>query len=108
MAGKYYGLCETCEHDATCMLRRSQQLKIIQCEEFSVRPAERKVRSAPVASDLQDPFEVAQLGICANCLNVGSCGFPSARRGVLQCEEYILDEAGVVPPVQPGYSKSAA
>ena len=107
MAGKYYGLCETCEHDATCMLRRSQQLKIIQCEEFSTRPVERKVRPASADTDLQDPSEIAQLGVCANCLNIHSCGFPNARCGVLQCEEYILDEAGVVPPVRPGYSSAA-
>ncbi len=34
MAVKYYGLCETCEHDPNCTLRRSLQLKIIQCEEY--------------------------------------------------------------------------
>ena len=45
-------------------------------------------------------MEAARLGLCANCLNVVTCGFPNARHGVVQCEEYILDEAGVVSPVK--------
>jgi hypothetical protein len=108
MADKYTGLCETCEHDATCLLRRSPQLEIIQCEEFSTQPMPNKALPAYNKVMPQDPVESAQLGVCANCLNVITCGFPSARQGVLQCEEYILDEAGVVPAVQPEYSRSAA
>ena len=63
MAVKYRGLCETCEHDATCMLRRSSQLRIVQCEDFSVRPFEKKAQ--PVADDqgFQDPADAAQPGI---------------------------------------------
>ena len=108
MAVKYYGLCETCEHDANCTLRRSSQLKIVQCEKFSVRPAEKKAPQESGDAGFEDPAEAARLGICSNCLNVHTCGFPDARRGVLQCEEYVLDEAGVTPPVQTGYSRSAA
>ena len=103
---RYSGLCETCDHDSTCMLRRSTLLKIIECEEFSIQssvppPA---VREATASY----PTEAGALGLCANCLNVVTCGFPSARRGVLQCEEYILDEAGVIPAIEIDYSKSAA
>jgi|WetSurMetagenome_2_1015567.scaffolds.fasta_scaffold67835_2 hypothetical protein len=36
---KYSGLCETCDHDATCTLRRSPRLEIILCEQFSTQPA---------------------------------------------------------------------
>jgi hypothetical protein len=105
---KYTGLCETCEHDATCMLRRSTQLEIIQCEEFSTQPIVN--RTAPPRDQVyfSDPRQAASLGLCSNCLNVVTCGFPNARQGVLECEEYILDEAGVVPPMQVDYSKSAA
>jgi hypothetical protein len=105
---KYSGLCETCDHDATCMLRRSPQLEIIQCEEFSTQPATSKAIPAREEAALSDPIEIARMGLCANCLNVVNCGFPSARHGVLHCEEYLLDEAGVVPPMQPKYSRSAA
>lgn len=105
---KYSGLCETCDHDATCMLRRSPQLEIIQCEEFSTQPVISK--AAPVRNEmaLSDPIEIARMGLCVNCLNAVTCGFPNARQGVLQCEEYALDEAGLIPPVRTEYSRSAA
>jgi hypothetical protein len=105
---KYSGLCETCDHDATCTLRRSTQLEIIQCEEFSTHPVMNKMVPKGENTVLPDPLDAARLGLCVNCLNVITCGFPEARHGVLQCEEYILDEAGVIPPVQAEYSKSAA
>ena len=105
---KYTGLCETCEHDATCMLRRSTQLEIIQCEEFSIQPVPNKAAPVTTQEMFQDPAEAAQIGLCINCLHVEHCGFPNARQGVLQCEEYVLDESGVVPPIQSEYSKSAA
>lgn len=35
---KYYGLCETCDHDAKCTLKRSTRLEIIHCEQFSTQP----------------------------------------------------------------------
>lgn len=108
MPDKYSGLCETCEYDATCMLRRSPQLEIIQCEEFSTQPVADKKSSEIKEAMLEDPLESAQLGLCANCLSLITCGFPNARRRVLHCEEYILDEAGVVPAMSKEYSRSAA
>jgi hypothetical protein len=103
---RYSGLCETCDHDSTCMLRRSTLLKIIECEEFSIQSS--VPAPAVLEATASDFTEVGALGLCANCLNVVTCGFPSARRGVLQCEEYILDEAGVIPAIEIDYSKSAA
>jgi hypothetical protein len=97
---KYLGLCETCEHDETCMLRRSSRLEIIQCEEFSTRPTDSQSVPNRQATEIGDPMEAARLGLCSNCLNVLACGFPNARHGVVQCEEYILDEAGVVSPLK--------
>jgi hypothetical protein len=106
-APKYSGLCRNCEHDATCMLRRSPQLEIIQCEEFSILPVNSRV-AYPRMNPLTDPQEAVRLGLCCNCLNVLTCGFPQARRGVLQCEEYQLDEAGVISPAPAECSRSAA
>ena len=103
---RYSGLCETCDHDSTCMLRRSTVLKIIECEEFSIQSSMPNPAAQETAA--ADPTEAGALGLCANCLNVVTCGFPNARQGVLQCEEYILDQAGVIPAVQIDYSKSAA
>jgi hypothetical protein len=106
---KYYGLCETCEHDATCMLRRSSLLKIIQCEEFSIQPSSDKTGDVTEQeSKVQDSVEASRIGLCSNCLHEATCGFPSARQGVLLCEEYVLGEAGDIPPVRTECSESAA
>ena len=104
---KYYGLCETCEHDSTCMLRRSTKLEIIQCEEFSIQPFAQKPPGISSEATTDSREAAASMGLCANCLNVLNCGFPNARHGVLQCEEYQLDENGVIPPLTE-YSESAA
>ena len=108
-ATKYFGLCETCEHDDTCMLRRSSRLEIIQCEEFSIRPQDDQVISHAQIEEAGDPMDAVRMGLCSNCLNVVTCGFPNARHGVVQCEEYILDEAGVVSSAKKTvHSRSAA
>ncbi|MBN2337776.1 MAG: hypothetical protein JXP48_04475 [Acidobacteria bacterium] len=104
----YRGLCETCEHDATCMLHRSSRLEIIQCEEFSTRPAVTRPPSPLETGAIEHPMDAFRMGLCANCLNVAGCGFPDACRGVLQCEEYILDEAGAVARAKAEDSRSAA
>ncbi len=105
---KYFGLCETCEHDATCMLRRDPQLKIIECEEFSVQPSAASTIPVRDLTPDEDPIEIARMGLCANCSYVNTCGFPNARQNILQCEEYLLDEAGSTSPLIAGRSKSAA
>jgi hypothetical protein len=43
---KYLGLCQTCDQDSTCTLKRSPKLEIIQCEEYSTQPIMRKRTSA--------------------------------------------------------------
>jgi hypothetical protein len=105
---KYYGLCETCEHDSTCMLRRSAQLKIIQCEEFSIQPVAVRAKTVQGGMQVSDLAEESRMGLCANCLHSQTCGFPNARQGVLQCEEYLLDEEEAVPPAKSEPSRSAA
>jgi hypothetical protein len=84
------------------------QLEVIQCEEFSTQSPVSQTFSAPAESSFVDPAESARMGLCSNCLNVITCGFSQALRGVQQCEEYILDEAGVIPPIQAQRSESAA
>jgi hypothetical protein len=104
---KYHGLCETCEHDPTCMLRRSTKLEIIQCEEFSIQPIASSPDSTKDGKTAVNTAETSRLGLCANCFNMVTCGFPNARQGVLQCEEHLLDEDGAIP-AQSEYSVSAA
>jgi hypothetical protein len=104
---KYTGLCETCDHDATCTLRRSSQLKIVLCEEFSAQAAANKPFYVDETAAVE-PADAKALGLCANCLNRITCGFPNARNNVLFCEEHVLDETGLVPPVLSECSRSAA
>jgi len=104
---KYHGLCETCEHDPTCMLRRSTKLDIIQCEEFSIQPVHQKPDFVHNGGAIANTAETSRLGLCANCLNMVTCGFPNARQGVLQCEEHLLDSGGAIP-ARSEYSVSAA
>ena len=108
MTVKYHGLCESCERDGTCTLRRSTRLKIVQCEEFTFRSFENQYLMESGDPLLRDSARAAQFGICSNCLYVHSCGFPGACLGVLHCEEYTLDEGGVMPSDQSRHSRSAA
>jgi hypothetical protein len=105
---KYYGLCETCEHDATCTLRRDPQLNIIECEEFSIQPVHTSKTPVWNLTPYEDPVETAGMGLCANCQYMNTCGFTTARQKVLQCEEYTLDTTNSVPLVLGERSKSAA
>jgi hypothetical protein len=52
---KYHGLCETCDRDAACTLKRSSRLEIIHCEQYSTQPLVGK----------QDP---AQAGIAPSAI----------------------------------------
>ena len=65
MAVKYYGLCESCEHDETCTLRRSSRLKIVQCEDFSMRIVENRILPESGDSGIEDSAYLAQPGISA-------------------------------------------
>jgi len=108
MGVKYHGLCESCESDGTCTLRRSTRLKIVQCEDYSFRSFENQNLMETGDPFLRDSARAAQFGICSNCLYVHSCGFPDARLGVFHCEEYTLDEEGLMPSDQSGHSRPAA
>ncbi len=52
-ASEYSGLCETCDHDATCTLKRSRQLEIIHCEQFSTQPV--MSRQTPAQEEVAPP-----------------------------------------------------
>ena len=68
---KYRGLCETCDYDSTCALKRSPKLEIIQCEEYSTQPIMSKRTSvqndltSSAASDAGGMASCEQGGLCA-------------------------------------------
>ena len=87
------GLCETCDHDATCTLHRIVQLAVVQCEEFEAtkNPALQPAAIAPRMA-LLDSTEAARMGLCANCGNEPTCALPNARQRVLECEEHTTED----------------
>ncbi len=105
---KYSGLCETCDHDATCNLRRFPQLKIIQCEEFTTQTGAGPAIPVWELAIPSDRIQMSCIGLCVNCRNALTCGLPDARQNVLQCEEYSLDEAGIIRTLQAEHSRTAA
>ena len=105
---KYCGLCENCEYDATCALRRDPLLKIIECEEFSVQPTPDATISARDLTPHDEATETAKMGLCANCQHSNTCAFPNARKNILQCEEYMLAESWNKLLKQTERSRSAA
>lgn len=45
---KYSGICETCDHDQACRLKRIPQLEVIECEYFCTHPV---VNDTPAFSE---------------------------------------------------------
>jgi hypothetical protein len=58
---KYTGLCETCEQDATCTLKRSSQLEIIYCEQYFTQPLMDK--KAPIQEEVSQSADPQRQGI---------------------------------------------
>ncbi len=80
------GLCTTCENDATCTFPRTPGRPVLQCEELTVGEPSAAVGLRPSADRKEPPDR--PIGLCGNCDDVGTCTFPSARQGVLHCEEH--------------------
>ncbi len=66
---KSEGLCTTCRNNADCKLPRTPSKPIVECEEFEIAEARRS-------------------GLCVNCADLATCGFPNAGNAVWYCEEY--------------------
>ena len=57
---KYSGICETCDHDKACMLKRIPQLEVIECEHFCTHPVVNNLSVVPADASLADPAESSQ------------------------------------------------
>jgi hypothetical protein len=58
---KYSGICETCDHDQACMLKRIPQLEIIECEHFCTHPVVNNCSAVSVDIAKEDPAEIGQV-----------------------------------------------
>ncbi len=72
-------------------------MAVIQCEEFEATGLMATKSSTGEPATLPAAAEYAPHGLCANCANRLSCALPNARNGVLECEEYALEEAPAIP-----------
>jgi hypothetical protein len=59
---KYSGICETCDHDQACMLKRIPQLEIIECEHFCTHPVVNTISATPAEAAKEDPTEAGRVG----------------------------------------------
>ena len=57
---KYSGICETCDHDKACMLKRIPQLEVIECEHFCTHPVVNNLSVVPADASPADPAESSQ------------------------------------------------
>jgi hypothetical protein len=95
MAGarKKRGLCSACKGREDCLLEKSGDAPVLQCEEFQAcesapcRAAKRECPPGPGAAVEADEGMETK-GLCANCDNRKSCTFPRPPGGVWHCMEY--------------------
>ena len=79
------GICSGCNDAPTCThIARNPGLVIHSCDNYddstptNVRPAPTRV----------DPDYGQAKGLCMNCADRGTCGFPKPEGGVWHCPEY--------------------
>jgi hypothetical protein len=89
------GLCMTCDHAGGCVYLARTEGPIWSCEEFDdsgqAHPGPSMTaapRSSRPGTELARTEGRELFGLCRNCENRSSCALPSAREGVLFCEEY--------------------
>jgi F420-non-reducing hydrogenase iron-sulfur subunit len=71
---RHYGLCEDCDRDAACTLKRSVRLAIIECEEFvPARPKLSKMNKTRGGTMSSDPLEQT---VSLNVKSVEDSPFP--------------------------------
>ncbi len=89
------GLCSTCNNSATCALRLRRGFDALYCEMFDdyVPPMtevidEVKLGSLQTGAGSEKTVSTPLKGLCVNCKNRETCGYPKAEGGVWHCEEY--------------------
>jgi F420-non-reducing hydrogenase iron-sulfur subunit len=71
---KHYGLCEDCDRDAACTLKRSVRLAIIECEEFV--PAQPRVSKTNKTRGGMMPSDPLEQTLSLNVKSVEDCPSP--------------------------------
>jgi len=86
------GLCMTCNNASDCMFKQLPNQPVLYCEEFEIDSApsvetDEQITPAPFSFDAEKE-SLKSMGLCCNCENRETCGFPKPEGGVWHCEEY--------------------
>ena len=91
---EYRSLCSTCKNAVDCAFQKDRPQPTLYCEEFEIdiSPSAKitgKEKPLPTASvDAEDKDSGKFIGLCSNCDNRRTCGFPKHEGGIWHCEEY--------------------
>ena len=89
---RHLGLCMTCNNVPDCIFKQLPGKPVLYCEEFEIDSAP-SVETAEQATPVTYSFDAEKeslksMGLCCNCENLKTCGFPKPEGGVWHCEEY--------------------
>ena len=89
---RHLGLCMTCNNAPDCMFKQFPDKPVLYCEEFEIDSpplVETAEQSMPTTYSFDAEKEsLKSMGLCCNCENLKTCGFPKPEGGVWHCEEY--------------------
>jgi len=86
-------LCSNCKNAPTCTFPKDPNRPSFYCEEFEIEDVHPSVKTIRKDVSLATPSVDAEdsgkfIGLCSNCDNRRTCGFPRLEGGVWHCEEY--------------------
>ena len=88
------GICSTCEHMSTCMLRRNNKKPVLFCEEFQPAgnpwPPSRRGETTHGGGAMRSGS--SYLGLCRTCRKLSSCPFAKPGGGTWHCTDYEKEE----------------
>ncbi|NLW85139.1 MAG: hypothetical protein GXY41_12165 [Phycisphaerae bacterium] len=88
-------LCSSCLHKTTCTFPNDRQTPAFFCEEFEIDPgpilkkAGIETSAQTALAESTDDDSDSFIGLCGNCDNRKTCGYPKPEGGIWHCEEYL-------------------
>jgi hypothetical protein len=84
-------LCSNCKNAPTCTFPKDPDRPSLYCEEFEIEelPHKKITEMPPIASHFTKEKDTSGFkGLCSDCENRKTCGFPKLEGGIWHCEEY--------------------
>lgn len=89
-----HSLCSSCKNGAGCSFQKDRPKPVVYCEEFEIEAgpfakiSEKIKPLSPPSAEGNDKKTGPYNGLCTNCDNRKTCGFPKPESGIWHCEEY--------------------